>query len=329
MKKQMKALVCKSYGNHEVLEIQQRPVPVLGSGEMLVRVHASGITRADAMMRQGTPKLARLFLGLRKPKKDIIGTGFSGEIVSLGEGVENFKVGDEVFGCTTIKFGANAEYLKISEKAQVLRKPEFLRHEQACVLADGPLTSYHFMKNVGKGMKGEHILIIGASGSLGLSAIEIARNFGMQVTAVCSSANEEFVRSFGAHHVLCYDKVSLDAHRGEYAVIYDTIGAFDYGKSKALLAKGGRYITSVANGRTFLASLGNCRWSGKKAKFSASGLLKSEIQKNMLKEVLQSIKEDKLHVHIERTYRLEEAAEAHQYIDSGRKRGNVVFSLIP
>lgn len=327
MKKQMNALVCKAYGNHEVLEIQQRPVPTIDKGEVLVRVHASGITRADTMMRQGTPKFGRIFLGIRRPKRDIIGTGFSGEIVATGEHVQGFKKGDLVFGCTTTQFGANAEYLKINENAQLMHKPDFITHAQACTLSDGALTSFHFIQNVGMAKPGERMMIIGASGSLGLAAIQIARQFGLHVTAVCSAANVDLVRSYGAQEVLAYDRTPLNAHTAQYDIIYDAVGESSFRQSRKQLRKGGRYITSVLKGKVLCAALGNCRRSGKKARFSATGFLKAPMQREMLQKLLGMIERGSLRIHVERMFPLEAAKEAHRYVDSGRKKGNVVFEM--
>jgi NADPH:quinone reductase-like Zn-dependent oxidoreductase len=325
MEKQMRALVCTAYGTHEVLETQLRPVPTPKAGEVLVEVYASGITRADSMMRQGTPKFARVFLGLRKPKKDVIGTGFSGRIVKIGEGVQAFKVGDEVFGCTTTHFGANAEFLRIHQDAQLLPKPKFLSHAEACTLADGPLTSFHFLKNVGQVRKADKVLIIGASGSLGLAAIQFGRVFEAEVSAVCSAANSALVTEYGAEKVIAYDRIPLHSVTEKYDLIFDTIGASSFRASKKHLKRGGRYVTSVLSAKVFLSMLGNCRPVGKKAKFSASGLLKSSKQKAMLKEMLPMLEVQSLKIHIEGIYTLDEAREVHKYVDSGRKRGNVVF----
>lgn len=322
----MKAVVIEKYGGPEVLSVQDVPMPLPKSNEVLVQVNASCLTRASAMMRSGTPRFARLFLGLKRPKNPIPGSGFAGIVVKVGSDVADFEVGDAVFGETAEAFGTNAEFICIPDDRVILPMPDHLSFEKAAIMCDGPVTSYNFLKFLGDVTPGQKVLINGASGSLGVAAVQIAKYMGAEVTGVCSGANAELVKSLGADHVIDYTKEDFTQSAERYDVVYDTVGKSSFGKAKKVLTEKGRFLTPVLTVGIIFPLLMN--WSRKKkAKFDATGLSAVPKVKSMLRALEPIVKQEHYDAVLERRYSMEQVVEAHQYIDSGRKRGNIVMSL--
>ena len=325
--KAMKAITYHNYGSPEVLTLSEVKKPKINPDEVLVKVYASSITTADSMMRQGTPKFGRIFLGLNGPKKNVIGTGFAGVIMEIGENVTHFNIGDRVFGETSTDFGAHAEFLKISEDGVLMDMPDFLEFEEAALLCDGPLTSFNFLRNIHFTTSSDRVLINGAAGSLGTAAIQIAKYFGANVTAVCSRKNFDFVRSLGADHCIDYHEIDFTETQNEYDVIFDTVGKSSFTKSKKVLSRNGEYLSPVLGGNMLWSVLKTSFISDKRALFSATGLKNANDLRKDLEEVLQIIEKGKLRPAIDRLWSMEEVAEAHEIIDSGHKRGNFVLQV--
>ncbi|WP_236974082.1 NAD(P)-dependent alcohol dehydrogenase [Membranihabitans maritimus] len=325
MDRKMKAAVLSGYGSPEVIHCKEVEIPKPKTREVLVKIHASSATRADSMMRTGKPFIGRLILGLRKPKHTIPGTGFAGEIVEIGPDVTSFNLGDQVFGETTTNFSTNAEYAVVPEKGVILHKPENLSYESASTFCDGNLTSINFLKNVGLLKPGQKILINGASGSLGTSAVQLAKYMGAEVTAVCSYRNVGMVKSLGADHVIDYTKEDFTKGKIQYDLIYDTIGKSSFDKTKSILTKNGAYISPVLKFPLLVKMLLTTIFGKKKARFEATGMKKEEELKELLTELVKIFKEGKLKSVIDRQYPLEKVSQAHAYIDTGRKKGNVVI----
>jgi len=323
----MNAIVATGYGHSEVLKFQKVEKPVAKANEVLVKVYAASATRADTMMLTGKPYISRLFMGIRKPKHSIPGTGFSGEVVALGEGVTQFKKGDVVFGETTLGFSTNAEYVAVPETGVILKKPDHLSHSEDCTLCDGALTSLNFLKEIAQIKPGHKILINGAAGSLGTAAIQLACYFGAEVTGVCSTKNLGLVRSLGAHHVIDYTKEDFTQSGVKYDVIYDTIGKSSFGKCKQVMTENGQYISPVLQFSLLTQMMWTSLFGKQKAKFAASGLKKDAELSELVKELLQINQEGKLKSIIDRQFPLEKAAEAHRYISAGHKKGNVIIMI--
>lgn len=323
----MKVSYCTAYGSPEVLEIRECPIPVINSNEILIKVYASSATTADSLMRQGQPKFARLFLGLRKPKKPITGTGFSGEIVDLGVGITSFNIGDLVFGETVLGFGSNAEYVKVSATSLILMKPKELSHNECATLCDGFLTSYSFLKDIGQLKYGQKIIINGASGSLGSAAVQIAKHMGAYVVGVCSSNNTNMVLSLGADKVIDYNKVDFTKLDHEYDLVFDTIGQSSFSQCKTILKKFGKYLSPVLNFTLLYNSFYTSIFSKKKALFSATGLRPISELSPLLIELATLFSQRKLYVVMDKIYPLEDIVKAHQYIDTGRKKGNIAIVI--
>jgi len=325
MKEMMKAIIATGYGAPDVLKLQQVTKPQPKKNEVLVKVHVSSVTTADGMMRTGRPHFGRLVIGLSKPKHPIPGTGFSGVVEAVGENVKTFRPGDEVFGETTLGFSTNAEYFTIPENGVILPKPDNLGFTDAATFCDGHLTSLNFLKEIAQIKPGQKVLINGASGSLGTAAVQIAKYMGAEVTGVCSTRNVGLVKSLGADLVIDYTKKDFTKAGKKYDVVYDTVGKSSYSKSKSILSGSGLYVSPVLKFSLLLKMIWTSLFSKKKAKFSATGLHSDEDLRKQLAELVTIFKEGKLKTVIDRQYPLEKVAEAHTYIASGHKKGNVVI----
>ncbi len=322
----MKAAVITKYGGPEVLQVQEVATPTPKENELLIKVRASSITTAESMMRSGTPKMARLFLGLNKPKNNIAGACFAGVVAAKGSNVEGYEIGDAVYGEAGMTFGTNAEYVTVSTDGVVLPMPDHLSFEEAAIMCDGPLTSLNFLKNIGQVKTGQKVLINGASGSLGVAAVQLAKYMGAEVTGVCSGKNVELVKSLGADHVIDYKKEDFTKLGKKYDVIYDTIGKRKFSDVKPVLTDNGIFLSPVLNSNVLLPMLGN-KFRSKKAKFDATGMNDAKKLSKMLRELTDMLGKQDYNFVIEKRFALEDIVAAHQLIDSGRKRGNIVLSI--
>ena len=325
----MQALIVTRYGSPDVLRIAEVETPVPSENEILIRVHATTVTTADTMMRRADPFIARFFLGFSKPKKPIPGTGFSGVVEAVGANVSNFQPGDAVFGETGVEFSANAEYISLAEDHLLLPKPAGLSHVEAAPICDGPLTAKNFLSRLATLQQGQTILINGAAGSIGTAAVQLAKHAGAEVTGVCSGRNTDFVTSLGADHVIDYTQRDFTTTGATYDVIFDTVGKSSYGRCKRALAPDGAYISPVLSLPLLGQMLWTAKFSRKKAKFDATGLLPVPEQRTLLDEILPLYASGEMRTIIDRTYSLQEAVEAHRYVDTGHKRGSVVLELVP
>jgi len=260
------------YGGPDVLRPVSRTVPTPNAGQVLIRIRASAVTRADGMMRAGQPKFARLFLGLKRPRTGLVGTCFSGDIVAVGNNVTQFHVGDAVFAEAGLQFGANASHICVDANGSLLIKPETASYEEAATLFDGAMTSWHFLTRVAKVQPGENLLILGGSGGLGTAAVQFAKALGAKVTASASAKNAALLRSLGADQVVDYRAEDPLTRRATYDVVFDTLGISSFGEAKPALTKGGRYMCPVLG----LALLRDMAWTGwfgsKTAKVASAGL---------------------------------------------------------
>jgi NADPH:quinone reductase-like Zn-dependent oxidoreductase len=305
----MKAVICTKYGPPEVLQIKEVEKPTPKENELLIKIFATTAHIGDTRIRRADPFLVRLVFGLFRPRKNFIpGMEISGEIESIGEDVRSFKKGDKVFGLTGFGGGGYAEYRCLPEtvkegtqekKGQVVIKPENLSFEEAAAVPAGALT---VLKNMQKAniKKGHKILINGASGSLGTYAIQLAKFYGAEVTAVCSSQNFDLVKSLGADAVIDYTKEDFTKRDEKYDIVYDAVMKTNYGRCRDILSNNGVFLN-------------NNRLS--KTKHNDLYILKEIIEKNLLKPV------------IDRTYSINEVVEAHRYVDKGHKKGNVVITV--
>lgn len=317
----MKAAIFTRYGAPEVIQIVDTEKPSPKPNEVLVKIKASSATRADTMMRQGTPKFGRLFLGLFKPKKTALGTGFSGVVEAIGSQITKFKVGDEVFGEKLFSNGCNADYICIAEDMVIENKPTNISHQEAAPICDGFLTSYNFLKDIANIKEGQHILINGASGSLGSAAVQLAKVMGAKVTGVCSTKNVSFVELIGADEVIDYKNEDFTNTQNKYDIIYDSVGTLSFKSCKNVLTQKGIFMTPVLSFGILCHSIVN----SKKVKFAATGLKKTKDLKQLFLDLVDFFKQGKLYTNIDKSYKLSDIAQAHHYLETGRKVGNIVI----
>ncbi len=312
----MKAAVNQQYGGPEVVRIAEVAQPVPGANEVLIRVRAAAVTSADARIRaarfpRGFRVPARLMFGIRRPRKHILGSSFSGVIEAVGPKVTGFEPGDEVCAMTGIKFGAHADYVALPAK-KVARKPASVTHEDAAGVLFGGTTALFFLRDKAQVGPGQSVLINGASGAVGTNAIQLAKQFGAIVTAVTSGANRELVTQLGADNVIDYTKVDLLSIAERFDVVLDTVGNLGIKTSRPLLTAEGVTLLAVADLGTILTARGNV----------ITGTAPERAEDAQL--LLNLIKEGTLTVVYDGVFDLDDIVEAHRRVDSGHKRGNII-----
>jgi NADPH:quinone reductase-like Zn-dependent oxidoreductase len=319
----MKAIVCTQYGPPEVLHLKEIEKPVPKDNEVLIRVYATTVTATDCMMRKGDSLVGRLFLGLRKPRKNMLGIEFAGEIEAVGKRVTRLRKGDRVFGAAMGRTSCTAEYACLPEKAGMTTKPATMTYAEAAAFCDGALTALTFLQDIGKIQCGQHVLINGASGSVGTFAVQLAKYFGAKVTGVCSATNVEMVKSLGADRVIDYTKEDFTAHSETYDMIFDTIGKSSFSRCQRALKPGGVYLTTIVwEPGVWFHMLRTSLFGSKKAK--TGGPKSTSERLDFLKGLVEA---GKLRPVIDKRYPLEQIVEAHRYVDTGHKKGNVVIMV--
>ena len=318
----MKAMIYKKYGTPEVLHLAEVAKPAPKPNEVLIRVYATAANSGDVVLRRANPWGVRLFFGLFRPRINILGGVFSGVVESVGAAVTKYKAGDLVFGATGMKFGAYAEYLCLPESGVFSAKPTNLNHRQASTIPFGGTAALHFIKKA-KIQPGQRVLVYGASGALGTAAVQLAKYYGAHVTAVCSAANFELMRMIGADRVIDYRKEDFSASSEQYDVIFESVNKAPFDQCVKSLAKGGTLILAAAMTSGFLRGTITSMTSDKKVLF---GVIKqNEADITFLKDLVEKGHYKPV---VDRTYNLEQMAEAHAYVERGHKRGNVAISVV-
>jgi len=324
----MRAVVYDRYGPPDVLRLEDVERPVPAEDEVLIKIHATTVTRADVHTREANRSsgramtlLSRLLSGLRRPREQILGSEFAGEVVAVGAGVTGFVVGDLIFGTTGIRFGAHAEFLCVPESARIASMPTGMSFEQAAPLCDGALNALTCLKQADL-RKGRRILIYGASGAIGTAGVQLARYFGADVTAVCSTKNLELVRSLGADRVIDYTQEDFTKNSQTYDVIFDAVGKHSFKRCKGSLNHGGLYLATDGFRNLFLA-LWTARFGDKKVVFQIPPRqTKQDVL--FLKELVEA---RRFRAVIDRAYPLEQVVDATRYVETEQKTGNVVLTV--
>jgi NADPH:quinone reductase-like Zn-dependent oxidoreductase len=326
----MKAIVWTKYGSPDGLQLQEVDKPTPKDNEVLIRIYAATVSTADCELRSFKAFNVfwlplRIYIGLVRPTRiTILGQELAGEIEAVGKDVARFKTGDQVFAWTGFRLGANAEYTCLPENGVLATKPSNLTFEEAATLPIGGLEAVHFLrKNVIQ--KGQKVLINGAGGSIGTFALQLAKYFGADVTGVDSAEKLDMLRSIGADQVIDYTQKDFTKNGEMYDVIFDVIGKSSFSRSLRSIKKNGRYLL----GNPGLLQRFRARWvsmTGDKKIIPYASRTANEIIEdlNFLKELIEA---GKIKPVIDRRYPLEQTAEAHRYVDTGSKKGNVVITL--
>ncbi|MGL2965926.1 NAD(P)-dependent alcohol dehydrogenase [Flavobacterium sp. XGLA_31] len=317
----MKAAIYTKYGAPDVLQIKEVTKPIPKDNEILVQIKATAVNSGDWRLRKADPFAVRLFFGLLKPKVNILGSVYSGEVESVGKNIKRFKVGDAVFGHTNMTFGSYAEYKCLPEDGSLALKPDNISHKEAAVIPFGGVTALHFIKKVTI-KPGQKILIVGASGAVGSAAVQLAKSFGAHVTAVCSTANIDLVKSIGADKVIDYTKEDFTQNHEIYDLIFDTVNSASVGRALKSLSKEGTLILSAAGMSEMLQGLWFSVTSKRKI---LTGVISHKAEDIALLKKLTEAGEFK--PIIDKIYPLEQIVEAHAYVEKGHKKGNVAITI--
>ena len=320
----LRAVVFEKYGPPEVLQIKEVEKPSPKENEILVKIHASSVTAADWRMRKPDPFLARMMNGLLKPKKfNILGIELAGEIEAVGSKVTKFKPGDQIFGTTGFTFGAYADYVCIPEDGSISHKPTNLDYGESAVVPVGMDTALFFLRTQGNIQSDQKILIYGASSSVGSYAVQLAKYYGAEVTAVCSASNHGWVKKLGADKLIDYRTEDFTQNEETYDAIFDAVGKLSLFGSMKSLKEGGVFLDAVhMMRRSVQAKFATMRRNKKILGGTATGLVEDLV---FMRELVEA---GKIKPIIDRRYPLNEIADAHRYVETGRKKGNVIITVV-
>jgi NADPH:quinone reductase-like Zn-dependent oxidoreductase len=317
----MRAVVYDRYGPPDVLRLEEFERPVPEEDEVLVKIHATTVTRTDTGLRSAEYFISRFFTGLRRPKRKILGMELAGEVEAVGAAVREFEIGDHVFGVNG--YGAHAEFVSMRESAPLAHMPAGMSFEEAAAVCDGASLALACLRRAGL-LEGRSILVYGASGSVGTAGVQLAKHFGAHATAVCNTKNLELVRSLGADEVVDYTQEDFTKNGKTYDVIFDSVGKHSFRRCRRSLEPGGIYIETDLGFMWHVPPLALLtRWIGDKRvtlpipKYTKENVL-------FLKELIEA---GKYRAVIDRRYPLEDVVEATRYVETGQKTGNVVLTL--
>lgn len=322
----MKAIVATKYGSAEVLQLKEVEKPAPKNDEVLIKVYATTVTAGDCELRQfKMPALfwlpLRIYFGILKPRINVLGQELSGKIESVGKEVTEFKKGDLVFGSTQMRFGAYAEYVCLPSKYAIVIKPDNMSFEEAASLPTGGLNALHFIRKANI-QQGEKVLIVGAAGSIGTLAVQMAKSAGAEVTCIDSTKKLNMLRSIGADHVIDYTQEDFTKSGKNFDVIIDVVGKSPYARTVKSLNQNGRFILGNPSLPGMIRGLWTSMTSDKKILFELAGYKKENLF--YLKELFQA---GKIKPVIDRSYPLKQMSEAHRYVDQQHKKGNVVITM--
>jgi NADPH:quinone reductase-like Zn-dependent oxidoreductase len=325
----VKAILHTQYGSPDLLRFTKVDKPAPADNEVLIRVHATTVSTGDCNMRNFTfvtksmLPIAKLMFGIGKPWKErILGTELAGEVVGAGKNVTRFKVGDRVFGSTGMAGGGHAQYACLPEKGALAIKPDSLSWEEAVAIPFGANTAFYYLRDLGQIQAGHKLLIIGASGSIGSAGVQLAKHFRATVTAVCSGANVELVKSLGADKVIDYTKEDFTKNAETYDLIFDVVGATTFDQCQTSLKPEGIFLSCIMGLTDMLRAL----WTsvtGRKKMWGGVAINNLE-RMTFIAELAAA---GKLKSVIDKSYPLEQIAEAFKHVERGHKKGNVVITV--
>ena len=323
----MKAAVYRTYGPPEVVRIEEVPTPVPGDHDVLIRIRASTVSAGDWRARSlevphGFGLFARPVFGMRTPRKPILGSELAGTIEAVGHSVTRFRVGDAVFAFPGFDLGCHAEYRTMREDGRLARIPPGFTFEEAAALSFGGTTALYYLRDLAGIRRGDEVLIVGASGTVGSAAVQLAVYFGARVTGVTSTRNVECVRSLGAERVLDYTREDFRRGPASWDIIVDAAGGADFGSCAPVLKKGGRLLLLAATLPQLLGSVWRLRAGGKRV---LAGNAKERVED--LRDLQAIAEAGHYRPLIDRCYPLAQIADAHAHAESGHKRGNVVVTM--
>lgn len=304
----MKAAICSAYGPPEVLKIKEVDKPVPKDDEVLIKIMSAAVNSGDARIRglraPGIlPLVMRILFGFSKPRNPILGLMFSGVVEEVGKNVTVLKPGDQVFGSTGSRMGAHAEFVAVKEKSVLAKKPEKASFEEAAALVFGGMTAIYFLKKAGIDSKKEpKILIYGATGSVGTAAVEISKHYKAHVTAVCSERGADLAKSLGSDEIVLYTQQDFRTLDKQFDIVFDAVGKTKKKDAAGILKSSGKYLT-------------------------VGGMDVAKETKDQLEFLRDLFDNGEIHANIDKVYRLEEIVEAHRYVDSERKKGNVILKM--
>lgn len=323
----MKAIVYTKYGSPDVLHLKEMEKPVPKDDELLIKIHAAEATKADCEMRSFKFAVKwfwlplRIALGIRKPRKQVLGGYFSGQIEAVGKDVSKFKEGDKVFGSSQLRMGAYGEYLCLPNNYTIVPIPNNLNFEEAAAVSLGGLNALHFLK-LANIQSGDKVLINGAGGSIGTFAVQIAKTMGAEVTAIDSTIKETMLRQIGADHFIDYTKEDFTKNNQTYDVIFDMVAGSSYSGCINLLNSKGRYLKGNPRISDMFRSVITSLFTDKSAMFAFAGEMEDELIE--LKEMIEA---GKIKPVVDQIYTMDQAAEAHRRVETEQRLGIVVISI--
>ncbi|NQX43133.1 NADPH:quinone reductase [Pedobacter steynii] len=319
----MKAAIRYEYCTPDLLEIARAPLPGLGDDEILVKVKATTVNRTDCGVLTGKPWAIRLFIGLFEPVRPVTGTDFAGIVVDKGKNVDQFEIGDHAYGFFDEGLSSHAEYVAVSTKKAVLKKPENVTFEQAAASLEGAHYAFYFLKDL-KLNAGDRILINGGTGAIGNATLQFLKHFKVRVTVTCETEFVEVLKSQGAERVIDYQKEDFTTINEQFDYVFDAVGKSTFKKCKPLLKSKGIYISSELgeNWQNPIFALLSPFMAGKKVKFA----LPYSIKRSM-KFIHELVLNGEFVPLIDRRYRFEDIEKAYYYVLSGQKKGNVIITF--
>lgn len=327
----MKAFVCEKYGPPEVLQLKEVDKPVPGDREILIRVHATTVNAADLNMRDfvqipsGMGFIARLMLGVKRPRVSVQGTVLAGVVEEVGKDVQSFRKGDRVFS-TGDQLGGYGEYAIRTEKGAITGMPQNLSFEEAATVPYGALTAFYFLHDKAKVAQGQKVLVRGASGGVGTWAVQLSRHFGAEVTGICSTPNVDYVKSLGAHRVIDYTREDVLEGNEKWDIIFDVVvKKTSFKRFRKILNPEGYYLAVAGGLNDMLHMVWTKLAGGRKVVFGGGTECEKRENFDLIKELIET---GKLQATLDRTFPFEQMVEAHRYAESGAKRGSIAVGVV-